>query len=515
MKPQNLHAHEDRLLDFAYGELPAHEARAVESHLQGCTRCTEALDGIRGVRTTMAQLPMEPAPDAGLESLLAYAQQAARNAAAGPALKPTWWRRWLVPAMGVAAVSIFGIITVQVNKSVDLSAEQAVTASRMNKDEAAPAASAPPAPEPPPAYAEPAAATPPARLAEAAQAPSEPVAKLDTSTVEKFKDAPRKKALKPSSYDADSNWSNAGAGAGRVLEEKAATEEYKQEHTYDRRDAMTQATAFNKSKPILVGKTAPSTPAPSAAPVMNAPPPPPADAQPGAVAPAGEYAAGADMDDGAMAAAPQVQQQGPVSASLRVGDAKRGAAKAADKEQEEDSLDVVLGGRASEAKREQRTRAPEMADYVPKAPSAAGTSAPAPVQAQAPAPASAARAENQAASPDELSKLAMAAMRQRDRVREAQYLRQALEAGATGKERLGLLNRLCDAEFSIGRRQAAIEACTLVLEEDPRSSAAQVARSRLSRESPAQAKPDSRLSAPKSAAPAKAADMESAPTQAY
>ena len=47
MKPQTLHAHEDRLLDFAYGELPAPEARAVESHLEGCTRCTELLDGHR------------------------------------------------------------------------------------------------------------------------------------------------------------------------------------------------------------------------------------------------------------------------------------------------------------------------------------------------------------------------------------------------------------------------------------------------------------------------------------
>ncbi|MFP2933239.1 anti-sigma factor family protein, partial [Pyxidicoccus sp. 3LG] len=74
MNPQNLHAHEDRLLDFAYGELPVSEARVVEAHLQGCARCTQALHDIRGVRVTMSQLsPMEPAPDAGLESLLAYA----------------------------------------------------------------------------------------------------------------------------------------------------------------------------------------------------------------------------------------------------------------------------------------------------------------------------------------------------------------------------------------------------------------------------------------------------------
>ncbi|WNZ59366.1 zf-HC2 domain-containing protein [Myxococcus sp. MxC21-1] len=100
MKPQNPHAQEDRLLDFAYGELPVPEARLVEAHLESCARCTQALDDIRGVRATMSQLSVEPAPDAGLESLMAYAQQAARRAAAGPAPKPSRWRRWLLPVVG-------------------------------------------------------------------------------------------------------------------------------------------------------------------------------------------------------------------------------------------------------------------------------------------------------------------------------------------------------------------------------------------------------------------------------
>ena len=42
MKPQSLHSHEDTLLDFAYGELPPAEARAVEEHVTGCARCTGA-----------------------------------------------------------------------------------------------------------------------------------------------------------------------------------------------------------------------------------------------------------------------------------------------------------------------------------------------------------------------------------------------------------------------------------------------------------------------------------------
>ena len=203
--------------------------------------------------------------------------------------------------------------------------------------------------------------------------------------------------------------------------------------------------------------------------------------------PADEYAA-ADVP---AEAEPEVRQQGPSRGSLRLSESKRDAAKTANKE--EDSFDDLFGA-PSKAKREPRTVA-----SAPARPSAgAGATG---------------RAESPAMSPAELSKLATAAMHQGNRVREALLLRQALAAGATGKERLGLLNRLCDAEFASGRRQAAIEACSLVLEEDPRSSAAQVARRRLDQESPAQAKPDSRFSAPKSASPLRA-DEQEAPASA-
>jgi len=479
MKPQNLHAHEDRLLDFAYGELPAQEALAVESHLQGCTRCTELLEGIRGVRTTMAQLPMEPAPDAGLDSLLAYAQQAARNAAAGPAPRPTWWRRWLVPAMGVTAVSALAIVSIQVRGKVNFEPELVATSSSASKQEASPVASPPPEPAMRDEGAVPAAQMPaaPAPVADATP-PSEPMAKLDTSTREKFNEAPRKKAMKPSTsgtYAEDSDWSNAGAGLGRAAE-RDAEERKAKDYAYDRRDAMTQAGAFQKPKPMLVprpAEIASATPAPTAAPVQAAPPPPPpAAAQPGGM-PADEYVASAEEPSAPEA---EVQQQGPSRGSLRLSESKREAAKTANSA--DDDFDALFGSSAK-AKREPRTVA-----SAPSSPSAgAGARG---------------RAENQGPSSAELSKLATAALRKGDRVREALYLRQALNAGATGTDRLGLLNRLCDAEFAIGRRDAAIEACSLVLQEDPRSSAAQVARRRLEKESPAQAKPDSRLSAPKS-----------------
>ncbi len=113
MKPQ-AHTHEDKLLEFAYGELPPDEARSLEAHLKGCTRCTDALSSIRGVRRTMAQLPAEPAPDAGLESLLAYAQQAARRSSAGPEPEPKWWRRWVVATATVAGLVLVGVVGVNV-----------------------------------------------------------------------------------------------------------------------------------------------------------------------------------------------------------------------------------------------------------------------------------------------------------------------------------------------------------------------------------------------------------------
>jgi len=112
MKPEG-HQFEDKLLEFAYGELPAPEAGAVEAHVRGCDRCRRALEEIRSVRATMRQLPLEEAPAGGLDSLLAYAQgQAQRNARASP--RP-WWKlsaggRWLGPLASAAALTLVATV---------------------------------------------------------------------------------------------------------------------------------------------------------------------------------------------------------------------------------------------------------------------------------------------------------------------------------------------------------------------------------------------------------------------
>jgi hypothetical protein len=81
MRPQvPTHPDDDRLLELAYGEVPASEARALRQHVDGCARCRKVLDGIAEVRTAFRSIPEEPAPEKGLESLLAYGEQAAARA---------------------------------------------------------------------------------------------------------------------------------------------------------------------------------------------------------------------------------------------------------------------------------------------------------------------------------------------------------------------------------------------------------------------------------------------------
>lgn len=143
-----VHQYEDKLLEFAYGELPAHEAAAVDAHVRGCPRCSEALSQIRSVRSTMSQLPMAPAPDAGLESLLAYAEQTAKRNA-DTKKKDVWWRRYLMPLASVTALMLVGVVAWRASQ--DFNPDPAMIALDMQKEREkaqAPVAVAPAAPAP-------------------------------------------------------------------------------------------------------------------------------------------------------------------------------------------------------------------------------------------------------------------------------------------------------------------------------------------------------------------------------
>ena len=80
MRPVPTHPDDDRLLELAYGEAPASEARVLRQHVDGCARCRKVLEGIAEVRSAFKSVPAEPAPERGLESLLAYGEQAAARA---------------------------------------------------------------------------------------------------------------------------------------------------------------------------------------------------------------------------------------------------------------------------------------------------------------------------------------------------------------------------------------------------------------------------------------------------
>ncbi|MCP3064582.1 zf-HC2 domain-containing protein [Myxococcus sp. K38C18041901] len=462
MKPQNLHAHEDRLLDFAYGELSTSEAQVVESHLQGCARCTQALDDIRGVRVTMSQLSEEPAPDAGLESLLAYAQQSARRAAAGPEPKPSRWRRWMLPVVGLASVGALGIVSFMA-VSPDLTRPNlAQVEARVVKAEP----SSVDAPPPPTAGMAPApAAAAYAESAQSAEAEREQAdARLMQETRERnaFGERQNQMARRAEGWDQDGS----GGGVGSVSPREAS-----------------------RSK----SKGAPSLPAASI-PVM--PKAAPKDLE--------KRSAQSDELSPVMEAS-----QGKVARreSLRLGgssSAKKEASAAMD-----DALPAGAAWEEAEGAPAMESAAEPLPQAVvaqpPPAPpkddasierSLASRSAPAPAKSQeaplvmrptspkAPAAAPEAAKEDKAQRPSvrELSLKAEAAFRDGDRAREAGLLNLALNAGASGTERTGLLNRLCDAELALGRRREGLAACRQVIQESPGSSAAQAARRRLSRE---------------------------------
>ncbi|MBE2250897.1 MAG: zf-HC2 domain-containing protein [Myxococcus sp.] len=109
-----VHHYEDKLLDYAYGELSAHEASAVDAHVRTCTKCSQALEQIRGVRSVFAPLPMVAAPDAGLESLLGYAEQHANRSKAA---RQAPWRRWLFVLGSAAALVVVGVVAVRASDS--------------------------------------------------------------------------------------------------------------------------------------------------------------------------------------------------------------------------------------------------------------------------------------------------------------------------------------------------------------------------------------------------------------
>lgn len=490
MKPQGAHAHEDRLLDFAYGELPPSEAKVVEQHVVGCSRCTEALDGIRGVRTTMSRLSLQSAPDAGLESLLAYAQQSARRAAAGPEPAPRWWRRLLAPAMGVAALGVFGVVVVQVNREVDLSPaplqqkaprepaprakENAVAAS----EAAAPAAPAVPAPTTAPAPAGVSAET--GKLH--AQMDEKMRDELSNAPMAKAAPQPARRAVQPA------DWSNAGVGSGGGFPAKKSVA-YADKELSNYEGLGTSAPAPSKLKRgALIGKGMPST-------VMEERED---SATQGAVA-AADVAAPAEEplpgESQAAQYAPSSPKQEIVGSASRSGPSKDAMG--------DDALSASTRAQVASAS---PPPAPVQAQAQYQPPAAAASGAIARLEtaetkkadvARKPAAKSAGRTSP---SLSDLLRQADVARRSGDKEEEVAFLRAALTSGVQGSQLVDVLSRLCDAETVLGNRSNAIALCKRVMVVAPGSSEARVAQRRLEGELRSAAEADSE---PKAASPAK------------
>ncbi|NOK22337.1 anti-sigma factor family protein [Corallococcus carmarthensis] len=479
MNAQNAHAHEDRLLDFAYGELPASEAQALEQHVHGCTRCMKALADIRGVRTTMAQLSSEPAPDAGLESLLAYAQQSARRAAAGPEPKPSRWRRWLLPAVGLATVSTFGILTLTVSENIDLSPNlsqkapaQAVAAKEARSQEMAAKKEMAPRGLVAPTAAAPAPSSAPMEMD--ALEPVEGMA--DRKQVEAK--AQLKGAARPS------DWMNAGSGGALLERRRADTEAPRKKMSKAVRDADDGYAALAQA---------------TAAPAAQEAPPKEAEADDASFAkdePAARRATGAAGDKSKVAK----------SDSLRLGGAAYGRGLALDDAAEES---VAAGAPpppppAAPASMATGTLGAQPPSAGKALPSAEPKRESARAEAAKPMPVEKS-ASDEAMTARDLSAQAQAAANQGDRAREARLLRAALAAGASGSERLALLSRLCESESAQGRSQEAAAVCGQIINEAPGSSAAQLAQRRLRQDAPPATPASAPATAPSKAAPSKSA----------
>jgi hypothetical protein len=387
---------------------------------------------------------------------MAYAQQAARRSAAGPEPAPRWWRRLLAPALSAAALGVFGIVVVQVNRQVDLSP------SLTTKKEAP--AEAVSRPEPVPLPAEPpsakdealsvAQAVPAAAPSVAPSTPSPITQGLHAQMDERMhaseaRGAPTKKSPKAIRRGEYADWSNAGAGSAGGFPDKKSMET-RDEAGLD--GFATKEAAKSKNELPSRGRTA------SLATAKPAPEPA------SAAAPADEEEA-LRAEAAPMPGESQMAQYAPPSSpAQRVGSsASRTAPKGS---VAYDSDDVApMATAAPPPPPAAQARPPEMeakADVAPRPQKSAGPST--------------------AVSPTELLRQAEVANRSGDRAQESALLRGALSSGARGTQRVEALSRLCDAELALGRRQSALEFCKRVMAEAPGSSEARVAQRLLERE---------------------------------
>lgn len=497
-----VHQDEDRLLELAYGELPAHEASAVEAHVRGCARCAASLEQIRKVRATMKQLTPVSAPDAGLESLLAYAEQTAKRNAAGPSRAAPWWRRFLAPVASVAALALVVVVTYKNQDDLEAPSPAAVAVEAQRKREAEQtktANSRSSYEEGKSALAEEAAMAPPpvAAAPVGGETAAKDSADLDQTESFGLGDAVRK-AGKLGTKGEVTTSDKKSLDDGRIYAQKAKAPA-KPSKMQPADDGLMQALGNGSGASVATEKAdapkANAAPPPAAAPspVVAAKPAPVADdysnaAQRGAPKASSRALARPEAPAAEERAAPAQQQgwapSGPSSASGSMG-LSMGGGKSASTGRAEKEVSAAAKGEAMRDAEDDR-----------------------------------AAANNQKLVEAELAK-ARAAGNASDRQGEVKHAMAALDSGATGYQRAEALKRLCDALEALGEPGSADRYCDLLLRDFPSTAAARAVadrRNRVQRAAPAPAAKKALRSdeydAPAEAKPDKA-PASSKPAQAY
>lgn len=533
------HQYEDKLLEFAYGELPQHEADAVDAHVRGCNRCAQSLSEIRGVRATMARLPMEAAPDAGLESLLAYAEQAAKRSSTKTA--PSMWKRFLAPLASVMALVTVGVIAFRANQEFDTSPASAIADQKIaerSKEQAEKR------PDPAPV----AVATPPADgLAQQQQQDLAPVAPAPIVAAA----APEA----PLQEEERANKLKGKEGKNAALDDLAESggkrgDVWAPEPKVNAPQSTTRR-AVTKSPPMPVANDEQVARRDNFSDVGvrgaglakdSAPPPPPPPAKEPAqdkvgygLSPGGGTQAGGSGTSGGVDTeiAAKTEPMKPVAEKQKAGRKEEEAKKSSAGEQwEQPAAPVAVAPTPSAA---------PSSSYAPSAPSkklskgslqmpqlrnertslGAESDDSAALEKTdtlaANSDAKFSQRQREAARTQSLESARVASSRG-DRVSEIRLLAQVLESGATGYERLEALKRICDAYEFLGEHDSADPFCDQVLREFPTSAAAKAVSDR--RKNVQRAPKPS----PKSAAPSReqrafdedsVKPAEAAPTQAY
>jgi anti-sigma factor RsiW len=484
-----VHQFEDKLLEFAYGELPLGEARAVEAHLATCPRCAQSVSEIRSVRSVMKQLPPDPAPDAGLESLLAYAEQQARRNAA-PARQTRL--RWLWSLGSVAGLLTVGVVAFRAQEQ--FKPDLARTAVAMKAEApAAPVVSVAPAPARPPEPAE-------AEVAAADALPQPKAGHLEAKRDgERFEQKEarlqEKQRVGPQVEEAPVDRTAPGGRLGLVNEDKKAP------------DSAQLQGALRKVAPSSGDLDALGTRGASGAGYGNGV---------------------ATREDGPRPSESKKKLQKPVSKSALADDFEQDFSNSGRTAQLNDGASVrqAAEGNATHGTFGLSTAA----STPPEAPRAMPTPAPAPVAAapaaeppppptkpvpvlQAPSRADAANeapklslggspsaprsgkksafakdeslkydvSEKEAESPADLNARGVAAASRGDHQGAVLAARAALNGGARGADRLTALSLLCDAYDALGQAGQAERWCTLVTTEFPNAAQAQQLASRRAR----------------------------------